>query len=880
MKVKSLEITKEGQILQKALPEQMVPLKNTLIEALYPGIEVARVEVPLEPLDAFQQALVEQTLAKLSIDGKTFCLVGASGSAKNGKSYAVDAAHAKALAERFQHWPEAAISYFGILVSECRFGVITEPAVSILVVPDRQLGTNDCRGWVSRALLSKFRTPAGKPLPFRRFYQFRMAFESLNAKGGFKVMTDEVAQLLKADIILPESSLKPALKDRGILQRMLSPEGRRFHGEAVLGIREVSRDLEFRSSYTLTVHAPEDSLELEILPAALEEVSKVIRAAREGSYAELLELLGASDSQANGQAEEGCTSAESHVCNAVLKADGSGLMVRHPFVNGRLQTLLARWAFNACTSGGFKLPAFALADDGFLFIHQGEVICGSDWIPENTALTSLPCQSGLVVRYPIRMKEDLLPVRCLATGDTVSLLTQHLLKAGISLGPRDAGKIVDLVQEQLRLEGTLVLNSRTASRNGGDFDFDGGGGEGCTSVESHVCSAVLKADGSGFMVASLCQRAAADAAGPLGVNAARRVGSSSRFALTDDGLLFLHEGRVVAGSDWIPEEAALTPSLPDGLVVRYPIRMKEDLLPILPGHQRRSVSRHRAPEEDWIPWGPGHRQDRRLVQEQLRLEGTLVLNSDGQPERGRSTVCLIEGTRFPRWVQSRFNAPGGKAQEKKKLAKKKSPWWNLPQVAMSARGNQIGSITDLITCCLAAAREDQAYRLAEELQAALDGLKHGTVPDAKLIAEIRKQIPRTPWLELKRAKKATDMPLHLEVAPSDRVGRLYNLIRKEIEDLFGESAPLAHFKGLITGHPFSREMFDECQVVNQCWAAAVTAILETQQKLNQVACQAQAEFVRRRTRNRWSATRPCLNGTRLGRPCGSLKTSRRSGFET
>jgi hypothetical protein len=133
--------------------------------------------------------------------------------------------------------------------------------------------------------------------------------------------------------------------------------------------------------------------------------------------------------------------------------------------------------------------------------------------------------------------------------------------------------------------------------------------------------------------------------------------------------------------------------------------------------------------------------------------------------------------------------------------------------------------------------------LAEELQAALDGLKHGTVPDAKLIAEIRKQIPRTPWLELKRVKKAADMPLHLQVAGSDRVGRLYNLIRQEVEDLFGESAPLAHFKGLITGHPFSREMFDECQLVNRCWAAAVTAILETQQKLTEAAGQAQAEYV-------------------------------------
>jgi hypothetical protein len=75
------------------------------------------------------------------------------------------------------------------------------------------------------------------------------------------------------------------------------------------------------------------------------------------------------------------------------------------------------------------------------------------------------------------------------------------------------------------------------------------------------------------------------------------------------------------------------------------------------------------------------------------------------------------------------------------------------------------------------------------------------------------------------------------------VGRLYNLIRKEIEDLFGDSAPLAHFKGLITGHPFSREMFDECQVVNRCWATAVTAILEIQQNLNEAACQSQAEYV-------------------------------------
>ena len=680
MKVKILEINKEGQITQKTMAEHMSSLKCSLIEALYPSIQLAMVQVPLEPLDSFQQALVEQALGNLTVDGKPYRLVGASGSAKSGRFYAVPAIYEKKIGDRLQYWPEAAVSYFGILVSECRYGMISKPNLAVLVVQDHQLGTNDCRGWISQSHFSKLKDPAGKPLPAGRFYQFRIAFDNLNAKGSFKVMGDEVAQLLKVDVVLPESCLKPSVKERNLLQKMLSREGRRFHGPAVLGIREVSENLEYKSSYTLTVHAPEDSLQLEILSAALHEVEKVTRAAKDGDYEELLELLGASEAlRAEDEVQPDCTSVETLVCSAVLKADASGMMIKHPYVNGRLQSLLARWVYKACTSGGFKLPGFALADDGFLFVHQGKVVSGSDWIPENTALSSLACKMGLVVRYPIRMKEDLLPVRCLSTQETVALLSQHLANSRMQLGAWQAGKVVDIVEEQLRLEGTLVLHSRTASRNGGDFDFD--------------------------------------------------------------------------------------------------------------------------------------------------------------------CVCVIESTRFPRWVKSRFEDPAKPAQEKKKLTKKKSPWWNLPQVAMSARGNQIGSITDLITSCLAAGKPDLAYALVEELQAALDGLKHGTEPDPKVIAGIRKQVPRAPWLELKKVKKASDLPLHLEVSETDKVGRLYNMVRKEVEDLFGESAPLAHFKGLISGNPFSREMFEECQLVNKCWGAAVTAILETQQQLNEAANRAQMEYV-------------------------------------
>jgi len=54
------------------------------------------------------------------LDGVRFRLVGASASAKSGKFYAVDERYEPAIAERFRKWPEAAITYFGILVSPCK----------------------------------------------------------------------------------------------------------------------------------------------------------------------------------------------------------------------------------------------------------------------------------------------------------------------------------------------------------------------------------------------------------------------------------------------------------------------------------------------------------------------------------------------------------------------------------------------------------------------------------------------------------------------------------------------------------------------------------------------------------------------------------------
>ena len=194
-------------------------------------------------------------------------------------------------------------------------------------------------------------------------------------------MEDEAAQLLDADIVLPESAVKPGLKVPVVMYSVFG-KGRRFRGPVVLGIREFSRKLEFESSYTLIEHAPDDSIQLEILPEALGQVRKLNDSISEGRYTELLELLGLDDAE-RSQDEEVRT------VEAALLADTSGHIVRYPYINNQLNRLLARWAFKAATGGGFRLPAYALADDGYLVVHDGRLYAGSDWIPNSKPLWRL-----------------------------------------------------------------------------------------------------------------------------------------------------------------------------------------------------------------------------------------------------------------------------------------------------------------------------------------------------------------------------------------------------------------------------------------------------------------------------------------------------------
>jgi hypothetical protein len=695
MPVVTLEINETGQVKQR-LPRltQAEQLKNTLLEGLYPGIRVARLNIPPGRLEDFQEALVENSMRFVEFDGVRYRLVGASGSAKSGKFYAVDERYEQVIAERFRHWPQAAITYFGILVSPCKQR-IQLPDAKVMVVKDRTLGTNDCRGWISQSVFARLHLPA------HRMYQFRLAFENTQAKGACKVMSDDVAQKLGADIIVPESCVKPEYKQSSRFLEFLhwrrpKIEVRSYRGPVVFGIRDVSQGLELQSSYTLVEHAPWESIQLEILPFAMEQAGKLRGACQDGKYDEVIELLGSSRRQQSPQEEEHeseYTSFENTVVEAMLKVDSSGYLIKHPYINSALSRLLAKWTFKVCTAGGFKMPGFALADDGFLALYQGKIVAASDWLPQDRAISSLPCKQGLVVRYPIRMFEDLLPFKRVSTEEAAALM-QEVIEDQNGCPP-DSQAAVGILEQQIKLHGTFTLNSETAAKNGGDFDFD--------------------------------------------------------------------------------------------------------------------------------------------------------------------LIAVVEGDRFPRFVASRFAHQGRHQKEKSKPTKRQSPWWNLAQVANQAKGNQIGSITDLKTSCYAAGFSDEAYQLVDELQHALDSLKHGTEVNQELIAEIRQKVRPAAWLQLKDKERVTDMPVHLDVLPTDKIGYLYNVARKEVEDFFSAKLPIGDFHGLINGEHFSREMTQECRLVNRIYANEIGKLITEQQVAQTALGIAEAEYEAKRqdpaTRNEARAKR-------------------------
>jgi hypothetical protein len=665
----ALDVDAKGQVRRRVDIKHDMWIDNSLLEAIYPGIRMALVSVPSN-LEPEEQVIVINTMSNLVYDGTLFKLVGASGSAKNGKFYFASAEYADSLARRFQKWPEAAITYFGILTSDCQVIARYEQS-GVLVVPDNELGTNDCRGWISQRAFEKLGLPSGA------FYQFRIGYGDTQGKGSVKVMSNEVADHFGVDFIVPESSIKPAEKYAPF--NFLSYHARRFNGTVYFGVREYSRTLTFEGSYTVAQHATWPVVEQELIPKAKAVIEKLNTTWIEGQHAAVLEMIGASHSSEGGVNDGQCETVE-----ALLLADGSGEIVRHPWVLNQLKRLMARWAYKVTTGGGMKMPGFALADDGYLVMHDGKIYTDSDWIPLDTCLTSLTSKRSLCVRFPVRMREDFLPMLHMHPEECVAYLSGV---KGIPLEVAEAA-----VSQQLYCSHTYTLHSKTAKKNGGDYDFD--------------------------------------------------------------------------------------------------------------------------------------------------------------------QICVIDEAEYPMFVEDRFEFERHPEQHyqviKTKAARVRSGWYNLEAIAMNAMGNKIGMITNTMSSALAAGRPDLAYLLVPELQKEIDSLKHNTRADMNVVIGVQKQVGNPFWLDSGKLNKdnlrsTDDLPIStdeapLVVAPTDVIGRMYLTLRQDIEELLGTPMALSQFKGLIMGGVPTREMIDECRMVNSMYGMGHKLLRQTVQNAREAAAAARAEF--------------------------------------
>src|ERR1039458_1437546 len=105
-----------------------------------------------------------------------------------------------------------------------------------------------------------------------------------------------------------------------------------------------------------------------------------------------------------------------------------------------------------------------VAEKKYNMYHDGRLYAGADWLPLHQAVTTVESQYGHLVRYPIRMAEDLLPMHHLPPEKVAQELSNI---RGIPLEVSER-----IASEQICLKHVYVLNSVTAKRNGGDFDFD------------------------------------------------------------------------------------------------------------------------------------------------------------------------------------------------------------------------------------------------------------------------------------------------------------------------------------------------------------------------------------------------------------------------
>jgi hypothetical protein len=439
--------------------ETPVNLDNTLLQTMFPDLQIALGQVPPPPprataeqLEAHWQAALEDLAKDLAgqegLAGQaSLALDVATGARKEGRFLFTDGQVGRQVADTF----EKIMAYGGLLASPCLRPPQLVEGLRVLVVPEGEMGTGDCAGKMSAELARLFDKDGSQAGQFR--LGVRLDEDTiLVGKGTLKRMhwTDVDENGLGYDLILPDSSFKGN-----------APEFGEHTWDVHLGFVAWSGERRTKLSYQVLQWFDPALVEQCIIPRAETKIPLLLEAMASSEGARHFLQIERQDRVAEvRETERGELEAEDahepSTLEQVLAADVTGQMIDHPYVQKGLRRRLQQTWHDLAVGGGVKVPSFMGLPDSF----AGQV----DWLPEGTIVCpDLPAGEVLATRYPIRTKHDVQIWH--------NLDWKAFQKLGMETGldEREVSRFFRYAREH---EGVAFMSHATAKRVGGDFDGD------------------------------------------------------------------------------------------------------------------------------------------------------------------------------------------------------------------------------------------------------------------------------------------------------------------------------------------------------------------------------------------------------------------------
>jgi len=305
--------------------------------------------------DEFQSRTEMLFLKGIKHNGRTYRVLGASSSLKDGKVWLATKGVIKAIHGYFDSSQEA-LAYLGIYTSNCHHG-IWETEQKIQIVEDGyringKLTTGDGEGYIPRDLFNQLNIE-------QRQIQVRLHGEDWIGKGTLHPYDG-------TEFIIPKSMVKG---------KGMPKSGKQYF---ILGIREVARELKFSSSWTLLQFFSGETIK-STLPRLNEELDNLEGVLNDKNKA--LRFLGSVEDEERFKLE------------SLLHA---GLSPTHPYLTNRLKKHLKKRYRDLALGSAVSLTGYmsSIAD------IEGKTICCKD----------KPKGEYVLTRYPIRDKMSFVKV--------------------------------------------------------------------------------------------------------------------------------------------------------------------------------------------------------------------------------------------------------------------------------------------------------------------------------------------------------------------------------------------------------------------------------------------------------------------------------------